>query len=139
MEMRYIILGMATIAMLLFYPATIHAQGSSISGGDLGSAINSTASFINMVNQSGYLIFYPNLTQAYSYLNLAKQDSQSNPGYSYLLLTRAKASAQAELNSIDQYRSDSLYILVIFAILLAILLYLLMMPRGAGKSVGRAK
>lgn len=91
-------------------------------------AINSTAAFINRVNQSGYLVFYPNLTGAYANLNLAKNESQVNPPFAYQLLAKARSSAQSQEDAINQYKGDSLYVLVILAILLVILLYLLMKP-----------
>jgi hypothetical protein len=125
-------LGMAILAMLIFYGISAHAQSQIgvVSSTNITVAINTTAAFINRVNQSGYLVFYPNLAEAYNYLNLARQNSQTNTQYAYLLLTNANGSAQAELNRINQYKSDSLYVLIVSAILLAIMLYILMMPKA---------
>lgn len=130
---------MAIIAVLIFYIALAHAQISpSLSSSNMTMAINSTASFISQVNESGYLIFYPNLTAAYANLNLAKNESMVNPPYAYELLAKARSSAQSQENSINQYKTYSLYVLIFFAFVLVILLYVLMRPikssRGRRKS-----
>ncbi len=128
MRSKHIMLGMAIFAMLIFYSYLAHAQVPTINVSTINQSINSTAAYINMVNQSGYLIFYPNLTQAYSYLNQARNQSQMNQPYAYDLLAKARSSAQLQQESIDKYKSESLYILIIFAFLLAILMYVLMRP-----------
>jgi hypothetical protein len=121
---------MAILAVLIFYSTIAHAAQfpSSVSSSNLTMAINSTATFINNINQSGYLIFYPNLTTAYKDLNLARNESQINPPYAYELLASARSSAQSQENSINQYKSDSLYVLIFFAVVLVIFLYVLMVP-----------
>jgi hypothetical protein len=138
MKIRYLMLGMAILAMLIFYSLLIHTQSASISQTSINNSINSTAAFINNVNQSGYLIFYPNLSAAYNYLQLAKENAISgNVTYSYILLARAKQSAQVELESMDKYKTDSLYLLIASTIVLAIILYMLMMPKEKGKAKKR--
>lgn len=132
MRALYIMVGMAVLAMLLLFNI-LHAQGGSISGVNMTAAINSTASYINMVNQSGYLIFYPNLANAYGYLNQARNQSQINPAYSYILLAKAMASAQSQEAQISQYKTDSLYVLTTLAFILVISVYLLMRPYKAAE------
>jgi predicted PurR-regulated permease PerM len=136
MKVRYITVGMAVLAMLFLFNF-MHAQGASISTLNMTETINSTATYINTVNQSGYLVFYPNLVQAYGYLNQAKNQSQTNPQYAYLLLAKARSSAQSQEAQIDQYKTDSLYVLIALAFILVISVYLLMRPykpvKGARK------
>ncbi len=127
MRAKYILLGIAVLAAVISYAAIAHAQGVYNTGGNLTGAINSTAHFINRVNQSGYLILYPNLAQAYGYLDMAK--NQSNESYSYVLLAKARASAQSQLEAMNRYRRDSLYALIASAALLFALLYYMMIPR----------
>lgn len=123
---------MAIIAMLLFYPAPIgaHAQSQAMNSSNLTKAINSTESFLHKANQSGYLVFYPDLSQAYHYLKLA--ENQTNESNSYVLLAEARSSAQAQIDAINTYRAISLYALIASAILLAALLYAFMMPHQRG-------
>lgn len=130
MHVRYVLVGMAIIAMLVFYIFLARAQTPTISGGNLGQAINTTAAFITRVNQSGYLIFYPNLTGAYHYLDLAKMQPANNTAQAYNLLAQARSSAQSQLNSIDAYKKYSLYATVASAAVLGTLLYVLMAQRG---------
>lgn len=125
MRVKYILLGIAMLAAVISYAAIVHAQG--IYESNLSYDINTTTHFINTVNKSGYLIFYPNLKQAYGYLNQAK--NQSNVSYSYVLLAKARASAQAQLDSINTYKKLSLYVLIASGIFLSALLYYMMLPR----------
>ena len=137
MHVKYLLIGMAILAMLVFYTLVAHAQTPTISSGNLGQAINSTASFINKVNQSGYLLFYPNLTQAYHYLDIAKTQPANSTAYAYSLLAQARSSAQSQLNAMNAYKTYSLYATVASAVVLAVLLYALMAPRGS--AVGRKR
>ena len=138
MQIRYIVIGMAIFAMLIFYSISAHAQNSSVANSNLTSAINSTEQFIEKVNQSGYLIFYPNLTKAYSDLNVAKNQATVNPAFSYQLLAEAKNSAQSQENSIYQYKTDSLYVLMVITISLIIVLYVLMKPIKVAKKARKS-
>lgn len=122
----------AIVAMLVFYIPVSVGQHSSVSGGNLTYAINNTESFVNSVNKSAYLIFYPNLTSSYHYIALAKE--QNNDSYAYLLLSKARSDAQAQLNKINSYKRDSLYVLVVSVIVLSSILYVLMRPSRKQKN-----
>lgn len=98
-------------------------------GYDIGAAINSTRSYVDKVNQSAYLVFYPNLTAAYGYINDAANVSHTNPAYAYALLGKAMSSAEQQLNLINRYRTESFYTLAAVSIILAILLNRLMKPK----------
>jgi hypothetical protein len=128
MRGRYILLGMALLAMLLFFNK-VSAQQPVINSTNITMLINSTQSFINQVNKSGYLVFYPNLAQSYKYLDMAKNVYQSNQTDAYYLLAEARSSAQMQLQSINKYRQISLYAMVILAIVSSVLLYIYMKPR----------
>lgn len=133
MRKSYIIIGMAIFAMLLFFNLA-HAQSSNVTASNITTAINLTLQYVNNINQSSYLIFYPNLTKAYADINLARNESQINAPYSYVLLAKARQEAQYQLSLINQYRSESLYVLIIFGILFVILLYVLMKPANSGRN-----
>lgn len=140
MRGTYAALCMALLAMLIFYIPSAQAQNTSISNISINKSINDTASYINSVNQSGYLIFYPNMTGAYNYLQLARNESSINPQYSYLLLSKARGSASEQQEMIDRYKKDSLYALVLSSIILVFMLYVLMKPsRGSAKRRRKAK
>jgi type VI protein secretion system component VasF len=120
---------LAVLLALLFYGTAVGAQSSNIS-----AAINSTSSYIQQVNQSSYLIFYPNLTAAYNYLGMAKNESQLNQDYAFSLLSKADQSAKTQQALILRYQDVSVYTLAALAVFLAIVLYIFMKPNKKHKS-----
>ncbi|MGI0100237.1 MAG: hypothetical protein ACREBH_00725 [Candidatus Micrarchaeaceae archaeon] len=126
MRAAYVLSCMAMMAMLSL---CINAQYSTVnSSTGIGVAINSTKQFISTVNQSSYLVFYPNLTESYMYLHMAVNESKSNPGYAYILLGEAKASAQHQKQKLASYKTVSLYVLAAFTLVFAASIYVLMRP-----------
>lgn len=88
--------------------------------------INQSINYINTVNQSSYLIFNPNLTQAYAYLNRAEQTLNSSPNISVSYAYTAQSSANTALQNIrknSEYAFAGIFIITVF---FGILLYLLM-------------
>ena len=108
------------------------ARNSYSQTGSIGAEINSTIDYVNMVNESAYLVFYPNLTASYNYIGSAENVSRTNPTYARALLGMAMGSAKQQLNAIDAYKSGSLFVLAIATIVVAVLLNRLMRP-GKGK------
>ncbi len=108
--------------------ASAQAQPQNATTYNISAEINMTESYINMVNKSAYIIFYPNLTSAYSYLEKAKNISRSDPAYASELLYNARKSAGEQLASIYRYRNESVLALSVVAVILAIALYWYMRP-----------
>jgi len=123
----------ALLAAPFLFGAAANAQSAAHGNASLAKAINSTASYVNSINQSSYLIFYPNLTSAYNYLSLARNESQTNITYSYLLLGKANESAQHQAQLMFRYQQLSLLILIALSILLATILYFFMRPYRRSK------
>jgi hypothetical protein len=131
--MRYAQCALLVLFALLFYGSAAGAQSANQSNrGNITTEINSTASYIEQVNQSSYLIFYPNLTSAYKYLEMARNESQLNQDYALSLLAKARESAQTEQNLILRYQNISLYSLAALTVFLAIVLYVFMKPNKRG-------
>ena len=65
--------------------------------------INGAQAYVDMVNQSGYLIFYPNLTQAYGYLNQASGIYNKSPDAAVLYANEAVDSARVQYNDIRSH------------------------------------
>ncbi len=105
---------------------------------NITKAINITASYIEQVNKSSYLVFYPNLKQAYTYLDKAEGIKNEDPSLAFSTLNMAYSSAQGQLASIDRYEYISLYITIILTAITAIALYLIMKPVNP-KSSGNGK
>ena len=118
--------------LLLFSSFFMYSAFSQ--SGNLTAAINRTTAYVNEVNQSAYLIFYPHLTSAYNYISNATNISRTDPAYAYALLAEAMSSAQQELNRINSYRTDSFYALAVISTILAIALYVMMQPRTVVKN-----
>ncbi len=112
---------MAVAAMLIF-SITINAAGPDIP--NLTSDIATTSAYVNTINQSGYLVFYPNLTASYRYISLA--GNQTNSSTAYALLSEARSSALAQNERMSSYKADSLYALALSSAVLLALLYALM-------------
>jgi hypothetical protein len=123
---------LAVLLALLFYGTAVGAQSSNNS--NISAAINSTSSYIQQVNQSSYLIFYPNLTAAYNYLGMAKNESQLNQDYALSLLSKADQSAKTQQGLILRYQDASAYALAVLAVFLTAVLYVFMRPSKKRKS-----
>ncbi|MDE1850983.1 MAG: hypothetical protein KGH54_04300, partial [Candidatus Micrarchaeota archaeon] len=90
--------------------------------------INQTLSYINQVNQSAYLIFYPDLSKAYSYLAQAQQVYSSSPSSAVSYANQAYSIAQGQYSQINSYRSLSTILLIVMAALVLYWLHVLMKP-----------
>ena len=95
--------------------------------------VANAANYVNAVNDSGYLIFYPNLTQAYSYLNTSYNLLKASPSGAVFYATLARSSAEAQYNAISYYRNVSLVVMVAITAIIAGFLYLFMRPMNIKK------
>ena len=115
---RLIYIALGSVLLLSLFASAALPQGYNVS-----NEINSTLAYVDKVNQSAYLIFYPDLAPAYGYIDNAINVSQTNPSYAEMLLSEARSSAGQQLDLIDRYRSVSFYALAIISLLLVFLLY----------------
>ena len=93
---------------------------------NFSSSFNATLRYIGTVNQSSYIIFYPNLTGAYSALANAKSEYAANASAAYFYLDEAHERAATELARIYSYRADSLIVMGVLAAASAAALYVVM-------------
>ncbi|MGC8662421.1 MAG: hypothetical protein ACP5RT_01390 [Candidatus Micrarchaeia archaeon] len=100
------------------------------------ATINSTISYLNKVNESGYLIFYPDLSQAYVYVNNASKLYLTSPNTAVAYALKARKIATIELEKLSSYKLISFVLSLIFTIAMFLLLYIYMKPV---KTVKRAK
>jgi hypothetical protein len=120
MRILYLVIGLALLS------STLLCSGASLGATNITVAINSTSQYIESVNESAYLVFYPNLTGAYAALNASMNASHTNTTKAYALLGLARSSADAAQRRIFQYYSVSFYVLAVISIVLAAALYVLM-------------
>ncbi len=120
--------GIAAVLLMALAMASLHAaaaQGMSFpDSGNFSQALNITYSYVNSVNDSSYLIFYPNLTAAYHYISLAS--NAPDQASAYALLDEARSSAMGQETRLNGYKAASAYILAASSIGLVALLALLM-------------
>ncbi|MGC8567670.1 MAG: hypothetical protein ACP5RP_01950 [Candidatus Micrarchaeia archaeon] len=110
------------IGVLSFSVNAVNATGSLPM--NISVAINTTSAYIQKINESGYFIFYPNMSVANSYLTLAKKSAAGgNYTQAFSYLKKSEDAATAELQSIDRYKGISLAIMATGAVVFGALLY----------------
>ncbi|MDE1870386.1 MAG: hypothetical protein KGH71_05410 [Candidatus Micrarchaeota archaeon] len=120
--------------LLLFSIVSLaSAQGSTISATNYSAAyanqtITQTLSYVNQVNQSAYLIFYPDLSKAYSYIGQAQKVYLSSPSSAVSYANQAYLIAQSQYLQIGTYRLASLAVMLILTAAFLTWIYFLMKP-----------
>lgn len=119
---------MAAAFAVLYFASLAAAQPQL----GIGAAINRTAAILDTANQSGYLIFYPNLTQAYAdyYRAVNISANASNYTETYALLNRSAYIAGSEEARISAYSGYSVVVLAVLGAATAVVLYRFMAKRG---------
>ncbi len=92
--------------------------------------LNYTVDYVEMVNRSAYLIFYPNLAKAYSYIDEANAIAESDPARAASLLDMAVEYSRVQLDMLNGLRDYSLVVLTIITALLGFEMYRLMRVRS---------
>ncbi len=134
MRFGYVAAGLTILLFLFSYAGAQPASGGARS---INATINSTAAYIQLVNESGYLIFYPNVTNATGLYNKAVNISASDPAAALTLLSEAHDSAQQQLQQISIYRNDSFVVVAIIFAASALVLYFVMRAPKNGKMTSR--
>jgi hypothetical protein len=94
--------------------------------------------YVQSVNESGYLIFYPNMTQADAYLAKAAATYNTSPSASVIYSEEAQAAAREQYGSISRYRETSFAVMAILSAFSAVVVAVSMRKAGgAGKLAGR--
>ncbi|MGC9205344.1 MAG: hypothetical protein ACP5FN_03685 [Candidatus Micrarchaeia archaeon] len=132
------------IAAFSLFAALYAVQYQSIAGAnytaeEANSIINSALSYVNLINQSSYLIFIPNLKSAYAYLENASNIYNTSPEDAVAYALKAKELAQSQYNSISSYRLLSFVAMLAFSIATLYLLFIYMKPVRSLKSAASKK
>ncbi len=93
-------------------------------------SIKNATAYLQTVNESGYLIFYPsNLSTAYAYLNKSETAySHKSPALAVEYSDKAILLARSSYLQISYYRNVSIVVMLIFTAIVGLLLYKLMKP-----------
>jgi hypothetical protein len=126
--MRYLALA---FLLALFMPALGHANQvvqANYNKSEARAVISNATAYLTTVNESAYLIFYPKLKQAYSYLNTSQLLLNSSPNASVEYANLAVASARSAYENINVYRDASVVVATILTVITALFLYRFMKP-----------
>ena len=120
------------LALLSLIGLLAVARAQSGIGGVTQQYANQTlagaADFVNLVNESGYLVFYPNLTQAYADLGRAGQFLNTSPSSSIVYANKAAAEAMAQYQIISRNRQTAAIVMLAISLLSGLALYRLSKP-----------
>ncbi len=100
----------------------------SYNASEANMTIKNATLYISSINESGYFIFYPNLTESYAYLAKARLLYKDSPSSAVFYANKAEASAYSAYKSIGYYRTVSAAVSAVSAVVFAALLYILMKP-----------
>ena len=142
MQLRFGLLATAIITtFIVLSSAGASINSTSYNYTSANQMVNNATNYVNTLNMSGYLVFYPNLTQAYSYLNKSYLVLNSSPNSAVQYANLASSSAYFAYLRTESYRQISLAAVVIFTLAIAVLLRFQMTPvkRQARPKVGRKK
>ncbi|MEM0149667.1 MAG: hypothetical protein QXW10_02105 [Candidatus Micrarchaeaceae archaeon] len=119
-----------SFSLLLLQQSEPGLGAQNYSTANANSVIERAISYVNMINQSGYLIFSANLTSAYSYIDDAKKVVNASPELAVAYANDAIAAAKAAYSKIGAYRFYSLGIVGVFTLAMGIILYKYMKPKN---------
>ncbi|MGC8629075.1 MAG: hypothetical protein ACP5T4_02595 [Candidatus Micrarchaeia archaeon] len=114
------------------FSAVINAQtaNESLANATLAKA----KAYVQLINESGFLVFYPNLSPSYAYLTKAEKVLNKSPSESIAYADLAVDEAKKSYENLNKYRVWSFIIMVLLTIAIGILLFALM-----GKPAKRPK
>ncbi len=124
----WIILYIAAIIALIGMAYSDSITSSNYTYGQANGIIANATDYVNLINSSSYLIFNPNLTMSYLYLNQATNIYQSSPSAAVAYAYKARSSAQEQYGIIQMYKKGFTYIVAALALISLVVLYVLMKP-----------
>jgi hypothetical protein len=130
MQRKAIIFALLFIFAAQLYLVAQSAGQSHYTAAQANQTLSNATAYVSIINESGYLVFYPNLAQAYSYLNESRQALNSSPSNSIVYADLALASAKSSYQKIGTYRGISLLGTMVFTIIVGLILYRFMKPVG---------
>ncbi|MDE1823107.1 MAG: hypothetical protein KGI00_01355 [Candidatus Micrarchaeota archaeon] len=123
--------GWSLILFITLIPSAAFAESigaQHYSPAQANAIISNVSSYLRMVNSSAYLVFEPNLTLAYSYLNKSEAISGVAPDQAVSYADKAFEAGKAEYLKISYFRTLSVPVMVAFTCAIALLLYRYMRP-----------
>ncbi len=133
--MRRLVLAIIASALLSLPLTLFAATPLNSSQSEANSTFNNASAYVSYVNESSYLVFYPDLSAAYADLNKSANTILSSPQESMSYANDARQSAMLQYERINSYRYYSAAAMVVFTAAIAAILYFYMQP--VKRRVGR--
>lgn len=118
----------ALLSAVLLLPMVLLSSYNATNQSNAATALGSATAYVNYINESGYLIFSPNLTTAYNYLNKSSGMISTDPANAIAYANAARYGALQQYEKINSYRAYSIIGMAAFTVLMAAILYLYMQP-----------
>lgn len=128
--------GYLVLPFILFMLFTLFAVQANASSTNLtiainqsmnfSHALNSTLRYLKLINQSSYVVFYPNMKYSAIFIQKAKNASVENPSMAYSFLSKARINATEQLAAVNKYKNISFVIMAVLALLTGLLLLSIM-------------
>ncbi len=129
MRLHALLAVLSVAGILQPYGAGIGMQNYTVA--QANQTIQNVSAYVQLVNQSAFLIFSPDLTQAHSYLGKAQVYYNSSPSLAVEYALMANASARNAYEAISAYRNYSFLAMLVFTGVVGFLLYVFARRRGA--------
>ncbi len=120
--MRHLLLAFALAFSFAIAAAGAQSQVTNPTVAYANQTVSNAAYYLSQVNESGYLIFYPNLTQAYANLFKAESTYNTSPATAVVYANEAVSEAADEYARISSYRAESIIVMAASTIVLILLL-----------------
>ncbi len=125
---RYVlvVLALALMPGLIYSYSSISQQNYTPAYAN--ALVANVSNYVELVNQSSYLVFHPDLSGAYFNLTLAQGNITSNPSASVLYAQKANKSAYNQYLELQYSKGTALPVIVAFTLAMLIVLYKVMVP-----------
>ena len=121
--MRRLLLAFVLLLTLMLAGAKAQSQVNTPTVAYANQTVSNAAYYISQVNESSYLAFYPNLTQAYADLFKAESTYNTSPATAVIYANKAMSEAASEYARIGSYRSESIIAMAALTAVFAILIW----------------
>ncbi len=95
---------------------------SNITQQTANETLTKAEAYVQTINESGFLIFYPNLKQAYASLTMAQKLLNKSPTQSIEYSLKAEAQAKEAYEELNKYRVGSSLVMLVLTVAFGILL-----------------
>lgn len=132
-------LAVAAAVMLALFGIAAAAQVSTSNVSYANQTLRQAEAVLAQVNESGYLVFYPNLTSAYANLAKAQQLYNKSPQSSVYYSQQAISEANAQYQEISVYKYYSALAMGALTLFFIFLLLKLFVPVRKARTAKRRR